>query len=131
MVIIDAGEYVDLIALSDMLARFEVANPMAASSFIAEEVCQFYVSDLAAVRGDNFIVVPKPKYRRAFYKAHREGLLDSRYPWNYMAASLKDNFFDLRGLGDAMRHMDYLYRPMKVSPVNNTGSGLLMAELRG
>ncbi len=131
MVIIDAGEYVDLIALSDMLARHEVVNPMAASSFIAEEVCQFYVSDLERLRGDNFIILPKPRYRRAFYNAHREGLLNSTKPWNYLSASLKDNFFDLRGLGDAMRHMDYLYRPMEVSPVNDKYSGLLMAELRG
>lgn len=131
MAIIDAREYVDTIALADTLSRYGVVNPMAASSFIAEEVCRFYVSDLEQLRGDNFIILPKPRRRHAFYNAHKHGLLQTKAPWQRIAYCLDDNFFNLDELGAALRHMDYLYRPMVVSSVNAPHHGILFAELRG
>ena len=131
MAIIDAREYVDTLALADILSQHGVVNPMAASSFIAEEVCRFYVSDLERLRGDGFIILPKPRRRHAFYNAYTHGLLQSPKPWNYMAYCLDDNFFNLDELGAALRHMDYLYRPMVVSSVNAPHHGILFAELRG
>lgn len=129
MVIIDVNEYVDVVGIAETMTEIGVPNAMAASSLLAEEVCLFYLHDLMVMRGETFVIEPKPRYYEALGKIHKLGhigLVEARR----CLLCCNESFFNLKGLKSVLQHLNYLYRPVDVQPLDARPSGLLVARLK-
>lgn len=129
MVIIDVNEYVDVAGIAQQMTSIGVPNAMATSSLLAEEVCLFYMRDLILMRGETFVIEPKPRWSDAAHMLCRLGHLEL-YQARMISVYLSERFFNLRNLRAALQHLNYLYRPVDVQPLDARPSGLLVARLK-
>tara|TARA_Y100001956_G_scaffold81951_1_gene101121 strand:+ start:518 stop:916 length:399 start_codon:yes stop_codon:yes gene_type:complete len=132
MVIVDATSCVDVDRIANVLADGGVSRPMHASSFIAEEVCRFYIYDVCRLRGDGFIIKPEPRRRLAFYRAHQAGMLDSDKHWAYLSARVDgEKTFKMDELDAVLRHYNLRDIAFDATPADAKPSGLIKLVARG
>lgn len=128
MLIIDVSEYVDVVGIAQKMAEIGVTNAMATSSLLAEEVCLFYMRDLILMRGETFVIEPKPRWFDALHTLCRLGHLDIHQA-RLVSISLEGTYFNLKDLKAALQHIDYLYKPVHVQPMDARPTGLLAVRL--
>tara|TARA_Y100001956_G_C4042515_1_gene151263 strand:- start:21 stop:419 length:399 start_codon:yes stop_codon:yes gene_type:complete len=132
MIIVDATDCVDVVRIADLLARKGVSRPMHASSFIAEEVCRYYLYDVSRLRGNGFVIKPKPRRRLAFYRAYQAGMLDPDTNWAYLSyCGDSEANFKMDRLDAVLRHYNLRDTVFDVTPADPKPTGLIKLVARG